>query len=88
MLLCSSMVAISTTGKSFERKKDIIFSPFSTLNRLPKPEDNFVALTSMFAVSSGSIGVDLQDIANQPIRFNASIFDLIGTDFICRSVIG
>ncbi|CAF1416794.1 unnamed protein product [Adineta ricciae] len=40
---------------------------------LPKPEDNFVALTSMFAVSSGSIGVDLQDIANQPIRFNADL---------------
>jgi hypothetical protein len=37
--------------------------------RLPKPEDNFVTLTSMFAVSSGSIGVDLQDIPNEPIRF-------------------
>ncbi len=37
--------------------------------RLPKPEDNFVSLTSMFAVSSGSIGVDLQDIPNEPIRF-------------------
>jgi PhoPQ-activated pathogenicity-related protein len=40
---------------------------------LPKPEDNFVTLTSMFAVSTGSIGVDLQDIANQPIRFWADM---------------
>lgn len=39
------------------------------LNRLPKPEDNFVRLTSMFAVSTGSIGIDLQDIPNEPIRF-------------------
>lgn len=37
--------------------------------RLPKPQDNFVTLTSMFAVSAGSIGVDLQDIPNEPIRF-------------------
>ena len=37
--------------------------------RLPTPQDNFVSLTSMFAVSSGSIGVDLQDIPNEPIRF-------------------
>lgn len=38
---------------------------------LPKPEDNFVRLTSMFAVSTGSIGIDLQDIPNEPIRFVA-----------------
>jgi hypothetical protein len=44
---------------------------------MPKPEDNFVSLTSMFAASSGSIGVDLQDIANQPIRFMASLVDVI-----------
>jgi len=43
----------------------------SNNNGLPKPEDNFVSLTSMFAVSSGSIGVDLQDIPNEPIRFVA-----------------
>jgi hypothetical protein len=39
---------------------------------MPKPEDNFVTLTSMFAVSSGSIGIDLQGIPNEPIRFMAS----------------
>jgi len=38
-------------------------------NGVPKPEDNFVSLTSMFAVSSGSIGIDLQDIPNEPLRF-------------------
>ncbi|CAF3515250.1 unnamed protein product [Adineta steineri] len=43
----------------------------SNNNGLPKPQDNFVSLTSMFAVSSGSIGVDLQDIPNEPIRFVA-----------------
>ncbi len=44
---------------------NLIFLDYS----LPKPQDNFVTLTSMFAVSSGSIGVDLQDIPNEPIRF-------------------
>ncbi|CAF4525160.1 unnamed protein product [Rotaria sp. Silwood2] len=43
----------------------------SNRDGLPKPQDNFVSLTSMFAVSSGSIGVDLQDIPNEPIRFMA-----------------
>ncbi|CAF1622101.1 unnamed protein product [Rotaria magnacalcarata] len=43
----------------------------SNNNGMPKPQDNFVALTSMFAASSGSIGVDLQDIPNEPIRFTA-----------------
>ncbi|CAF1644495.1 unnamed protein product [Adineta ricciae] len=43
----------------------------SNNNGLPKPQDNFVSLTSMFAVSTGSIGVDLQDIPNEPIRFVA-----------------
>jgi len=38
-------------------------------NRIPKPQDNFVILTSMLAVSSGSIAVNLQQIPNQPIRF-------------------
>lgn len=41
---------------------------------LPKPQDNFVTLTSMFAVSAGSIGVDLQDIPNEPIRFLVRLF--------------
>jgi hypothetical protein len=38
-------------------------------NRLPLPQDNFITLTSMFAVSSGSIGATLKDIPNEPIRF-------------------
>ncbi len=40
------------------------------------PQDNFVTLTSMFAVSSGSIGVDLQDIPNEPIRFLVRLIHL------------
>ncbi|CAF3414533.1 unnamed protein product [Rotaria sp. Silwood1] len=43
----------------------------SSKDGMPQPQDNFVSLTSMFAVSSGSIGVDLQDIPNEPIRFVA-----------------
>jgi hypothetical protein len=31
----------------------------------------------MVAVGSGSIGVDLQDIPNQPIRFMVSSFDIL-----------
>jgi len=41
--------------------------------RIPVPQDNFVTLTSMFAVSSGSIGVDLQTIPNEPIRFTVRL---------------
>lgn len=41
----------------------------SILHRIPKPEDNFVALTSMLGASTGSISVDLQTIPNEPIRF-------------------
>lgn len=37
---------------------------------MPQPTDNFVELTSLFAVGTGSIGVDLQQIPNQPIVFN------------------
>ena len=36
---------------------------------MPKPTDNFVELTSMFAVSTGAIGIDLQQIPNAPIIF-------------------
>ena len=36
---------------------------------MPKPEDNLLALTSMFAVGAGSIGIHLQDVPNQPFRF-------------------
>jgi hypothetical protein len=42
---------------------------FNILNSIPQPQDAFVALTAMVAVGIGSIGVDLQDIPNQPIRF-------------------
>ncbi|CAF1507531.1 unnamed protein product [Adineta steineri] len=38
---------------------------------IPQPQNDFVALTSMFGVGSGSISVDLQDIPNGPIRFMA-----------------
>jgi PhoPQ-activated pathogenicity-related protein len=36
---------------------------------MPKPTDNFVELTSMFAVATGTIGADLQQIPNAPILF-------------------
>ncbi|CAF1483238.1 unnamed protein product [Adineta steineri] len=38
---------------------------------IPEPQNDFVALTSMFGVGSGSISIDLQDIPNGPIRFMA-----------------
>ncbi|CAF4877849.1 unnamed protein product [Rotaria sp. Silwood1] len=38
---------------------------------MPKPEDNFVTLTSMLGASTGSISVDLQTIPSEPIRFMA-----------------
>jgi hypothetical protein len=40
---------------------------------LPKPSDNFVELTSAFAVSTGTIGADLQQIPNEPIVFKVKI---------------
>ncbi|CAF3581131.1 unnamed protein product [Rotaria sp. Silwood1] len=43
----------------------------SNTDRIPQPQDDFVALTSMVAVGTGSIAVDLQDIPNAPIRFPA-----------------
>jgi hypothetical protein len=50
---------------------------------MPKPQDNFVELISMFSVSAGSIGVDLQDIPNEPIRFTVEIgFFFFGIDII------
>jgi hypothetical protein len=42
--------------------------------RIPQPLDAFVALTSMIAVSTGSIVADLQDIPNGPIRFMVRLF--------------
>ncbi|UJR29763.1 hypothetical protein I4U23_017311 [Adineta vaga] len=41
----------------------------SNNDRIPQPQDDFVALTAMVAVGIGSIAVDLQDIPNGPIRF-------------------
>ena len=41
--------------------------------RIPNPQDNMLALTSMFAVSSGSLGIHLQDIPNQSFRFKVNI---------------
>ena len=38
-------------------------------HRIPKPTDNFVELTSLFAVSTGIIAADLQQIPNQPVVF-------------------
>ena len=32
-------------------------------------------MTSMFAVGTGSIGVHLQDVPNQPFRFLVSLVD-------------
>ena len=36
---------------------------------MPKPTDNFVELTSTFAVATGAIGADLMQIPNAPIVF-------------------
>lgn len=76
------MVAIITTGETLLLKENHHFDFACIFNRIPKPEDNFVALTSMFAASSGSIGVDLQDIANQPIRFWVSVLNFIALHYI------
>lgn len=78
----SSMVVIITMGKILLLKRNDYFDFTCTFNRIPKPEDNFVALTSMLAASSGSIGVDLQDIANQPIRFWVNVVNFIALDYI------
>ena len=36
---------------------------------MPQPMDNFVLLTSVFAVTTGTIGADLQQVPNQPTVF-------------------
>jgi len=41
----------------------------SNLDGIPKPTDNFVQLISTFAVTTGTIGVNLQQIPNFPIVF-------------------
>jgi len=47
----------------------LFLNSFLLVNRIPQPTDNFVELTSIFAVSTGSIGADLQQIPNQPTVF-------------------
>jgi hypothetical protein len=51
-----------------------IFNSENENFRIPKPQDNLLALTSMFAVGSGSLGIHLQDVPNQPFRFLVSGF--------------
>ena len=36
---------------------------------MPTPTDNFVELVSVFAVATGTISADLQQIPNQPVIF-------------------
>jgi hypothetical protein len=36
---------------------------------MPQPTDNFIELTSAFAIATGSIGADLMQIPNAPIVF-------------------
>jgi hypothetical protein len=50
---------------------------------MPQPQDDFVALTSMVGVSTGSISADLQDIPNGPIRFTVILFRLVFIPMIC-----
>ncbi|CAF1105282.1 unnamed protein product [Brachionus calyciflorus] len=38
-------------------------------NNIPEPTDNFVQLSSVFAVATGSVAADLQQIPNQPTVF-------------------
>ncbi|CAF1456316.1 unnamed protein product [Rotaria sordida] len=38
---------------------------------IPRPEENLLSLTSMFAISAGSLGVYLADIPNESFRFIA-----------------
>jgi hypothetical protein len=50
---------------------------FNSIFRIPKPQDNLLALTSMFAVGAGSLGIHLQDIPNQPFRFYVSLIFIL-----------
>jgi PhoPQ-activated pathogenicity-related protein len=38
---------------------------------MPQPTDNFVELSSTFAVATGCIGADLMQVPNAPIVFKA-----------------
>jgi hypothetical protein len=38
---------------------------------------DYSALTSMFAVGAGSLGIHLQDIPNQPFRFYVSLIFIL-----------
>ena len=66
--LCSStVVTIVISNESLGQNK--YFLHIRSSFRIPQPQDNLVSLTSMFAVSSGSLGIHLQDIPNQSFRF-------------------
>lgn len=69
---CSLMVEATAMGKVnvISIQNNILKIIIPNLNlRIPKPNDNFVELTSLFAVSTGSIAADLQQIPNQPTVF-------------------
>ena len=55
--------------RSVSRSMEDPSDDLPVLFRIPQPQDNLLSLTSMFAVSSGSLGIHLQDIPNQPFRF-------------------
>jgi len=42
---------------------------FNSLKRLPNPTDDYLLVTSLFAVSTGAIGAALGQIPNQPTVF-------------------
>ncbi|UJR29760.1 hypothetical protein I4U23_017308 [Adineta vaga] len=50
-------------------KAFLLIDQGSNNDRIPQPQDDFVALTAMVAVGIGSVTADLQDIPNGPIRF-------------------
>lgn len=37
---------------------------------MPQPSDKYVSLTTLFALSTGSIAANLQQVPNQPIIYN------------------
>jgi hypothetical protein len=48
---------------------------------MPQPTDNFVELTSMFAVATGTVAADLLQIPNQPTVFLVSMDKIIFLNF-------
>jgi len=47
-----------------------------TKRRLPFPSDGSIALTSLFAVGTGSIAANLEQVPNQPMVFKVIKFIL------------